>query len=63
MAMALPTADLIRRNHALLTQAVASRAYAALLRDEAAEAVLTARLAQLRAWLLVRRRRTLPSPR
>jgi hypothetical protein len=46
--------DLIRRNRALLTQAAATRAYAALLRKETVEAVLTARLTQLRAWLLLR---------
>jgi hypothetical protein len=46
--------DLIRRNRALLTQAAATRAYAALLREETAEAVLTARLTQLRAWHLLR---------
>ena len=34
--------DLISRNRALLTQASAIRAYAALLREETAEAVLTA---------------------
>jgi hypothetical protein len=44
------------RNRALLTQAAATRTYAALLREETAEAVLTARLVQLRAWLLVRQR-------
>jgi hypothetical protein len=43
--------DLISRNRALLTQASAIRAYAALLREETAEAVLTAHLTQLRAWL------------
>ena len=70
MAQAPPCDDLIRRNRALLTQAavsrsrnrallmqaVGSRTYAALLRDEAADTVLTAHLAQLRAWLLVRQR-------
>jgi hypothetical protein len=47
--------DLIRRNRELLTQAAATRAYAALLREETAEAVLTAHLTQLRAWLLSQR--------
>jgi hypothetical protein len=47
--------DLISRNRALLTQAAATRAYAALLREETAEAVLTAHLTHLRAWLLSRR--------
>jgi hypothetical protein len=76
MAQAPPGGDPIRRNHALLTQAAASRSrnralltraaasrtYAALLCDEAAETVLTAHLAQLRAWLLARRRGTLSLP-
>jgi hypothetical protein len=76
MAKAPPGDDLIRRNRALLlraaasrsrnrallTQAVASRTYAALLREETADAVLTAHLTQLRAWLLSRRRGALPSP-
>jgi hypothetical protein len=53
--MAPPREDLIRRNHALLTRAAASRTYTALLREETAEAMLTAHLAQLRAWLLSRR--------
>jgi hypothetical protein len=75
MAKAPPSDDLIRRNRALLaraatsrsrnrallTQAVGSRIYAALLCEEAAETVLTAHLAQLRAWLLVRQREA-PSP-
>jgi hypothetical protein len=47
--------DLISRNRALLTQAAAIRAYAGLLREETAEAVLTAHLTHLRAWLLLRR--------
>ena len=58
--------DLISRNRALLTQASAIRAYAALLREETAEAVLTAHLTHLRAWLLSRRPprcRTLGGPR
>jgi hypothetical protein len=55
MMKAPPGEDLIRRNRALLTRAAASRTYAALLREEAAEAVLTAHLARLRAWLLSRR--------
>lgn len=61
MAQAPPCNDLIHRNRALLRRAAASRTYAALLREEAVEAVLTAKLAQLRAWLLVRRREAPPS--
>ena len=54
--------DLISRNRALLTQASAIRAYAALLREETAEAVLTAHLTHLRAWLLLRRSDALRLP-
>ena len=54
--------DLISRNRALLTQAAALRAYAALLREETADAVLTAHLTHLRAWLLLRRSDALRLP-
>ena len=54
--------DLISRNRALLTQASAIRAYAALLREETADAVLTAHLTHLRAWLLLRRSDALRLP-
>jgi hypothetical protein len=77
MAQAPPGNDLIRRNRALLTRAAASRSrnralltraaaartYTALLREEAADTVLTAHLAQLRAWLLRRQRGALSLPK
>ena len=49
--------ELIRRNHALLWRAAATRAYSSLVFDEAAETVLMAYVAKLRARDLLRRRR------
>jgi len=49
--------ELIRRNHALLRRAAATRAYALLVVDAAAETRLEATIAQLRAQHLLRRRR------